>query len=412
MSSVMKGIAMSRTLFALVLLACPALSHAAAPPRSTQVRFLSLREAIATALENRAGQSGSPRSDAEQQRERNRVLLNVEVAYWNLYGSYWMLYTREQGLRFAAETFKHMKQHYKAGKVNTADLNQARGQYELFRAQRLNAIDTLRENEQQLRQLMGLSGYGGEVFLPADVPTLAASKPDWKAALKQALQKRPEVEIARGEVEGRKTRIRHGVFLDTLPATAEKPLGGMVFPNKAYAQEWLDEAQQTLKDTEIKAESFLALQYRRVGTAYEQIRANRAQREAFGEQLRIRTKGFEAGRATLDILLEAQRFWADALNNEYQQIVAYNNALAGFEFAKGAIAARHNLSGCGDQARTADVERRLTQQVVQRLPALPAKRLLPGTGGASSENREEAPNFAAVWKGFTPEQIAAFRAEW
>ncbi|MFM7149486.1 MAG: hypothetical protein ACKO23_06550, partial [Gemmataceae bacterium] len=45
-------------------------------------------------------------SRAEFERQLNQMLLNVEVAYWNLYGSYWQLYSREQGLRFAYEAFR------------------------------------------------------------------------------------------------------------------------------------------------------------------------------------------------------------------------------------------------------------------------------------------------------------------
>ena len=137
----------------------------------------------------------------------------------------------------------------------------------------------------------------------------------------------------------------------TEPIVATDGFGRYTFRSKADAQLWLGQAQQILKDQELKSESFLALQFRRISTSYEQIRANRAQREAFGEQLLIRKQDVDAGRATLDILLEAQRFWADALNNEYQQIVAYNNALAGFEFAKGTIASPHDVARCGERCR-------------------------------------------------------------
>src|SRR5262249_39207587 len=36
-------------------------------------------------------------SRADLERAVNQMLLNVETAYWNLYGSYWNLYSREQG---------------------------------------------------------------------------------------------------------------------------------------------------------------------------------------------------------------------------------------------------------------------------------------------------------------------------
>ena len=76
----------------------------------------------------------------------------------------------------------------------------------------------------------------------------------------------------------------------------------------------------------------------------------RAQRGAFAGQLRIRFQEFLAGkgagnrtRDTVDILLEAQRFWADSLANEYAAIVQYNISLANFEFAKGTILKHNNV---------------------------------------------------------------------
>jgi hypothetical protein len=110
----MQGMTMSRTLFCLIvtLLAGAGASQAAAPPVPERVRFLSVTEAAALALEKKAGELGVRRVMApegsdfrkppwrriflcggkaeptpEQQRKMNQLLLNVEVAYWNLYGS-------------------------------------------------------------------------------------------------------------------------------------------------------------------------------------------------------------------------------------------------------------------------------------------------------------------------------------
>ena len=38
---------------------------------------------------------------AEFERNINFMVINVEFAYWTLYGSYWTLYSREQALRQA-----------------------------------------------------------------------------------------------------------------------------------------------------------------------------------------------------------------------------------------------------------------------------------------------------------------------
>ncbi|MGH7173232.1 MAG: TolC family protein, partial [Gemmataceae bacterium] len=77
---------------------------------------------------------------AEFKRKLNQMLLNVENAYWNLYGSYWQLNSREQALRFAYETWKITTAQFRVGRISNAAVAQAEGQYNLFRSQRLQAI--------------------------------------------------------------------------------------------------------------------------------------------------------------------------------------------------------------------------------------------------------------------------------
>src|SRR5262249_47947997 len=101
---------------------------------------------------------------------------------------------------------------------------------------------------------------------------------------------------------------------------------------------------ERLRDQELKAERVLARFYRLLSTNSETIRAQRAQREAFAWYLSARRQEFLSGRSTLDLLLEAQRFWAEALANEHQAIAYYNNSIAGYEFAKGTIQSRHGVS--------------------------------------------------------------------
>jgi hypothetical protein len=101
-----------------------------------------------------------------------------------------------------------------------------------------------------------------------------------------------------------------------------------------------------LKDQEEKVKRILAFQYRSVIEFYETIGAQRANRQANARQLELRFERYRAGvrGETIDVLLEVQRFYADALANEYQAIVNYNNALAGLHFAKGTIMLYDNVS--------------------------------------------------------------------
>ncbi len=362
---------------------------------------------------------------AEFERNVNQMLLNAEVAYWNLYGAYWTLYSREQGLRFAYEAYKLSRARYEAGQVKAADYYQTRGQYDLFRAQRIQAISTLLENERQLRALLGMPIDDGTRLMPSDSPTLAPYRPDWKTSLEDALTKRPELYMARQEIKVAQynlilaknsllpdLRFTSSYDFNSIGGKLDGPVGNgapqdtnalralsygnfsdwslglrMVVPigfrfghvQVRQAQITLARQMEQLKDQEQKAQRYLGRYYTQISVSYELIRAQRAQREAFAEQLRVRNQEYIAGRGTLDTLLEAQRFWADALANEYAAIVTYNNNLCSFEYAKGTILQHDNVTiaegglPCCAQVRAVDHERERTAALVIRERALPAK---------------------------------------
>ncbi len=137
----------------------------------------------------------------------NFMVLNVEIVYWNLYYSYWELYGAEQGLRQAYETWKIADAGFRAGRVNVADLAQARGQYEQFRAQRLSALSDVMELERQLRGMLSLPMEDGCRLIPCDAPTLAPFRPDWDVSLAEALANYPDLAIVRDEVKANQMNV-------------------------------------------------------------------------------------------------------------------------------------------------------------------------------------------------------------
>jgi len=154
----------------------------------------------------------------------------------------------------------------------------------------------------------------------------------------------------------------------------------------------------------------LEQQYRAIFSTYAQIIAQRAQREAAAQQLEARNKQFQAGKGTLDFLLEAQRLWADALRAEYQAIADYNNAMARFEYAKGTIMQRDNiviaeggLPQCA-QVRAVEHERERSSALVLRERAkavtVPCCRVEGGTlMGLPDLPPSSAPSVPALFEG-------------
>jgi outer membrane protein TolC len=356
---------------------------------------------------------------AEFERNVDILLVNVEVAYWNLYGAYWSLYSREQGLRQAFEAYRINKERFEAGRIPIQELAQTRQQYESFRAQRIQALGQVLENERALRYLMGLPVEDGTRLVPIDTPTLAPYRPDWTTAINEALALRPELVMARADLKARQFDLMNqkNLLLPDLRFTSTYDLngigthidGGSSDGNNAFSSlahndfhDWslglrmdmqlgfrdahaavrfsrlsLARSYALLQDQEERAHQFLALEYVNIAEFYELIIAQRAQREAAAEQLDARFKEFLAGRGTLDFLLEAQRVWADALRDEWNAIVQYNNALCTFQYAKGTILQHDNVTiGEGPlphcaQVRAVEHERERAKAIVLRERAQP-----------------------------------------
>jgi outer membrane protein TolC len=342
---------------------------------------------------------------AEFERNINYMLLNVEYAYWNLYGAYYTLFSREQGLRYALVSWQVNQTRFTGGRIAIQDLEQTRAQYELFRAQRITALGRVLDAERQLRGLLGMPIEDGYRLVPSDAPILARFTPDWTSAEQETLTLRPEMVLARQDLKFRQldliaqknalkpdlrffatydinglgTRLDGGPdrfagfttdqFGNQVPLTEQGNALTSLRENKfnswelglrmdipigfrdahaavRAAQLNLKRSYFQLKDTERKAESFMTLQYRNVTQYYEEMQAQHAQRLANAKQLDARFEAFKAGTTqggTIDVLLEAQRNWADALNSEYTAITNYQTALAGFQFSKGTLLPYDNI---------------------------------------------------------------------
>jgi hypothetical protein len=306
-------------------------------------------------------------------------------------------------------------------------------------------VDQVLEAERQLRGLLGIPPEDGMRLVPIDAPTLAPFQPDWTGALHEALTLRPELVQARIELKARQLDIINtknlllpdvrffssydinsvGTRLDgPSEANALRNLASAKFNNyglglraeiplgfrDAHAQTRqsrlnLARTYFALQDNERRAINQLVFQYRRLATTHELIRANRAQREAAAQQLEARFKEFLAGRGTLDILLEAQRFWADALREEYNAIAQYNIALAGFQFAKGTMLQHDNvvisegpLPQCA-QVRAVDHEKERSKALVFRERAKPVSTDCKTCPGLPEIPDDEAPSIPALMEG-------------
>ncbi len=355
-------------------------------------------------------------SRAEFERIVNYMVLNVEAAYFVLYGSYVNLYSTEQGLRQAHAVWSISKAKYEAGNIKITDYAQTGTQLEDFRAQRITALSNVLEKERALRVLCGLPVEDGERLIPVDTPTVQEFKPDWESALKDTMMLRPELVIAREDVKRRQLELIReknsllpdvrmeaaynihgfgtrldgdGAFSDGSTDNAFRDLAGTHFadynigitaavPLGYRAQHAsirasnlrLAQAYIVLRDQERKAQNNLVVAYRLLISDYETIQRRRQGREWAALQVEARFKEFKAGRTTVDFVLTAQQQWATALTQEYQSITNYNLDLAAFQFVKGTLLAHDNikiLEGAMPQCvqvRAVENERQRAQSLV------------------------------------------------
>lgn len=317
------------------------------------------------------------------------LLRDVEQAYWQLYFSYQDLYSRETGMRQALATWQKEKNKEEVGTAAIPDVAQAREQYEFFRAARLQALSRVLAAERTLRELLGLPPEDDRRIIPDTPPTVAAYVPDWSLAVGEAMSDRPDIVAQRfvvRQAELELLRQKNGLLPDLTVAANWRIVGldnqfdqsidrltdndftewglavryrRQVGERSAHAatrnaQLSLSEQRRTLENLQHTVLHDLHEAYQDIITQYNLIQVQKDRREAATQQLESREQFYRQGKTTIDVLLQAQTTFADALRDESQAIVQYNQALAAWEFAKGTILKNDNVALAEQQISIAD----------------------------------------------------------
>lgn len=383
----------------------------------------------------------------------HKLIVNTEVAYWNLYAKYGQLYSIEENLRIMHRVWQENHVRFKAGKIGREVYYQILGQYEEFRGERIRALGEVITAERELRSIMGLPVDDGYRLVPITPPTEVELKPNWEFAVQEALNLRPELQLARDNLRYhqyllsiQKNNLRpdlraiakfepvgfgstltgNGEFLDgtgtprtanafrslssthyadwTIGLTLNMPLGYR-YELAATRAARLELAQSylLLRDQEEKATRFVASQMQLMAEQYQRIGAHRAERMAYLESLKTRMEKIKFGIGIVGgsdqegpfAFLEAQRRYSAALVKEYAAIAEYNSALARLEWAKGTIL-RYNNINISEGALpeyikdcTVDVEKERRRSFV--LKGRPDSLAQPGALCATNENQLVGP---------------------
>lgn len=223
---------------------------------------------------------------------RNMVS-DLERAYWDLYYNYRNLAAVQAGRDSALQVWRKVYAlHVAGGKGGEAKKEaQAREQYFLFRAQAENSLNLLYTGESRLRILMGLASTDGRLIRPADEPSTAEVRFDWKEILPEAL----------------------------------------------------DSGVQLSQDQEIELVHVLTNAVRDLDRNYAVSQTTFNRRVAAAKQVEAVKAAYDAGKTTLDMLLDSQRRLADAEITYFRALVDYNVAILQVHFRKGSLLSHNGI---------------------------------------------------------------------
>lgn len=341
----------------------------------------------------------------------NDLLVNVEIAYWNLYAAYYNLYAREEGLKAAFAALDFNRPRVEQGVEEPQLLPQLEQQYYTFYAQVITARGQVLEADRALRGLLGMRSDDGTVFTPSDDPVKVPLKVDFRAAYEEGLQNRPEVILARQDLKVqqlnlRAQRLQRMPDLRLFSSYDVNGLGGTLTGDTGALANLADnkfnswqvglrlsmplgfrdanalvrEAQMnlwkswyTLSDAERKVFEVLVQERRLADQSYQLIDANRRVRLAAERRVslinqRIVAGQFQGGASYLQ-LTQAQQDLANATAAEFQAVADYNAALARIEYGKGTIQRYNNIT-VADGPLPAFVQKKAADHFRERQVAL------------------------------------------
>lgn len=315
------------------------------------------------------------------------LMRDVEQSYWQLYFAYRDLEARKMGRDSALETWKKVSALYKEGaEGGSADREaQSRAQYFQFKAAVEQGLTDLYRSEARLRFVMGLAMSDGRLIRPGDEPTTAQVSFDWSSIHGESQIRRVELRKQKWEIKKRELELiaARNNLLPRLDAfgtyrwlgmgedliNSNGGPGGFVDGSNAFTslttgnfQEWevgarfslpigfrrqlsgvrhhqllLARDRAIMQDLELEISHQLGDSLRDVDLNYTLTQTNFNRRVAAEREVEAVEAVYEAGRVTLDLLLDAQRRRAEAESAYYRALTDYNLSVLEVHYRKGSL---------------------------------------------------------------------------
>lgn len=324
----------------------------------------------------------------------------VEEAYWNLVFAVENLKVKQYSLQLARDLLKKNQKEVEVGKLAPIELLNAEAEVASREAELIQAERTVERAEQVLHNLLNLEAdpeKAGFLITPREQPEFRPRQPSAEQALKRALEKRPELEQLRKNIEIREFHVAlakndllprldlqfsywsPGISGDRLLYLNDNPFLGVIvgrekgsasdsirdalkllyqnwnvalnfsFPlsnltsraNYASARLELEQSQARLKSLEQQIRLEVSDTIRDIETNAKRVEALRLARERAEKRLLAEEKKMTVGLTTNYFVLQYQAELANARSLELRALVDYILAWARLEKLTGEILDRY-----------------------------------------------------------------------
>jgi outer membrane protein TolC len=326
----------------------------------------------------------------------------VQEAYWNLVYSIENLKVKQQSLQLARDLLTKNKKEVEVGKLAPIEILNAEAVVASREADILQAEALIKRGEDVLKNLINLTSKG-EVqpvqIVPLDKPSFAKKEISLDEALREALEKRPDLIMKKKEMETKgfnlslaKNQMLPGLDLqlsywspgisgDRILYLEDNPFLGVIvgkekgsatdslrdafkllynnwqvaltlsiplsnFTTRAdYVRARMELGKSQLEITNLERQVLLEVKdaVREVETNFKRVEAYRLARELAEKRLEAEVKKLTVGLTTNYFVLEYQEALSDARSMEIKALVDYNLAWARLEKVLGRSLEQRNI---------------------------------------------------------------------
>jgi outer membrane protein len=309
------------------------------------------------------------------------TVAQVQNTYWQLVFALRDLETKQHALQLAYDQVRINEAQVKIGTLAPIEVLQAQTTAAMREVDIINAQKTIRDEEDQLKRLLNISGddpVWQAALTPTDTPLSTKQPVSLDESIRLALENREEliklqkaIEIQELSVNVSQNQLlpqldlvgsvgltgsdtawgdsmsdftKFDKYAFTIGANLSYPLGNNAAKssrNKAKLQ--LDQTKLSVQNLEQQIIVQVRQAVRAVESSYQAVEATKVARQLAEKQLDAEQKKFQEGLSTNFQVLTYQDSLAKAQSNETQAITGYNQALAALDQVTGITLQRHNI---------------------------------------------------------------------